>query len=146
MIQWTLIAIVCVALAIFFIRRKPTVSSTASSDSVWGKLNEKQIESIQRGFFELCQSEELEQYLSSDELPIQTLKAIQSTANAVADEVQTSPAYVPLVVHQYLDADHMLRVGFRENWVKFMTTRPDLAPRPESYANYINATYFEGKL
>jgi len=116
-----------------------------NSDKIWGKLNQKQVEAVQSGFMQVCLEDKLEQYLSTDDLPVSVLENVSRVTNKISADFGISPAFIPLVVHQYVDSDHMLRVMHRDNWASFMATRPDLAPRPESYLDYLNNMYFSGK-
>jgi hypothetical protein len=121
------------------------LSADANSDRIWGKLNSEQLEALQNGFMQVCLKEKLEQYVSTSDLPLTALETVSEVANKVSKQFGISPAFVPLVVHQYVDADHMLRVLHRERWASYMASRPDLAPQPESYFDYIDKVYFSGK-
>jgi len=119
--------------------------STHSTDRIWGKLNQQQIEAVQSGFLQVCLEEKLEQYLSTDDLPVSVLESVSRVTNKISADSGISPAFIPLVVHQYVDSDHMLRVMRRDDWASYMATRPSLAPQPESYLDYLNKVYFSGK-
>ena len=121
-------------------------STSENDDHVWGGISDEQISKVQEGFLRVCLEEKLEQYLSTNDLPSSVLETVSEVTNEIASKVGMSPAFIPLVVHQYVDSDHMLRVMHRNNWAQFMTSRPSIAPQPESYLEYLNATYFNGQI
>ncbi len=123
-----------------------TVSEHKESDCVWGAISTDKINKIQEGFIRVCLKEKLEQYLSSNDLPSSVLETVSEVTNEISAKAGISPAFIPLVVHQYVDSDHMLRVMHRDNWAEFMISRPSIAPQPESYLEYLNETYFNGQL
>jgi hypothetical protein len=122
--------------------KNDTISKETKLDSIWDGITADQIVKIQESFLSVCLHESLEQYTSSNELPTQVLESISKVTNQIAESVKISPAFVPLVEHQYVDSDHILRVMHRDNWTEFMISRPSLAPQPESYLDYLNKTYF----
>jgi len=126
--------------------KNSSVHENEKSDRVWGEISAEQISKVQEGFIRVCLDEKLEQYLSSNDLPNSVLETVSNVTNEIASKAGMSPAFIPLVVHQYVDSDHMLRVMNRDNWAEFMVSRPSIAPQPESYLEYLNTIYFNGKV
>jgi hypothetical protein len=122
-----------------------TVSEHKESDRVWGAISTDKINKVQEGFIRVCLKEKLEQYLSSNDLPSSVLETVSEVTNEISAKAGISPVFIPLVVHQYVDSSHMLRVMHRDNWAEFMISRPSIAPQPESYLEYLNETYFKGQ-
>ena len=118
---------------------------TKEKDLVWDGINDKDIALIQKAFILLCQKESLDSILSTEELSQNKLQAISHAANQLHNESKINPSFLCLVTHQYVDSDHILRAMHRDNWVRLMVNRSDLAPSPESYVEYLSKIYFNTK-
>jgi hypothetical protein len=63
-------------------------------------------------------------------------------ANRIGAESNLNPVFIILLAHQYIDADPVMRVMYKERWLAFTVQRSPYALAPESYIPFLKATYF----
>jgi len=128
-----------------WLEKHTNISGNISQDPVWKSITTKIAGEIQAGFMKVYKNEKLQQYFSTKDISKAVIIKISEVANEVARQNTINPALVLLVIHQYIDSDSELREKHKDDWVMFMMSRPKIAPQPETYAKYINTTYFKGQ-
>lgn len=115
------------------------------NDAVWSVVTLENAFILQSGFLAIWQRAGLEERKNTNFLSEDVTKKVCDAANEVGEKNNTNPFAMILLAHQYIDADPLIRQVRRSRWVAEMVNRPDYAPPPESYLQYIKNTYFSGK-
>jgi len=114
-------------------------------DKVWGHVTDKIAEVMQSVFMKVYEREALEEYTDTRDVPTAVRLRFSEMVNKAANEMGVNPALMLLIIHQYIDGDSELRKDYTCEWVKFMVSRPSIAPQPETYIDYMNEVYFNKK-
>lgn len=120
------------------LQEKPT-------DPIWRLVTRENVDKFQRAFVELEQRLELTKLYSSNRIDDELADRMVAVVNELERRYHPlHPAILLLLVHQYIDADQLLRQLYRDEWVVRMVARSDFAPPPETYFNYIRDRFFGG--
>ncbi|MDX8386982.1 MAG: hypothetical protein R8M46_00410 [Ghiorsea sp.] len=129
-----------------WLQKNKSTAQQSQHDPIWETITDSLATEIQAGFMKIYAAVDLGQYTSSKDIPTPIRINFSEAANEIAQKNGINPALVLLVIHQYIDSDADLRKEHTSSWVTFMMSRPTIAPQPETYASYINTTYFNGQL
>lgn len=110
-------------------------------DPIWKAVTNQIAEIIQEGFLEIWQELKLDQYSISNPLPHEALCKINEIANRIGEKHNLNTIFILIITHQYVDADPLIRQIHRNRWVASMVNRLENAQPPETYIEYIQATY-----
>jgi hypothetical protein len=128
-----------------WLEKNKSTTKESPKDPIWEVITDQLAGEMQAGFMKIHASVNLDQYTTTSGIPTPVRIKFSEAANDVAQKNAINPALLLLVIHQYVDSDNSLRKEHTSDWVKYMMSRPSIAPQPETYATYINTTYFNGQ-
>lgn len=113
------------------------------NDPVWKLVTLDNLGEYQKWFLAAERRAELGKLFSSNRIDDETDRKICDVVDEFAKATTLHPMILLILIHQFVDADHLLRQFWRGEWVVQMAQRPNYAPQPEAYVKYIKERFFE---